>query len=358
MSFSPWMEIDRKALQHNLAVVRKHAAHSRVMAVIKADAYGHGMLPAVAALGEADAFAVARVDESARLCDAGVDKRILVLSGAHDGEELAEASRLGVELVVHHAAQLGLLAKSRLPRPVVVWLKLDTGMNRLGFAPQQVDELLSRLRQLPGVARVAGVLTHLANADDLGDGYTQMQLQRFSAAVAGLGLPLSMANSAGILGWPSSHGDWVRPGIMLYGASPFSAPMKELQPAMTFGSRLISIKMVPAGAPVGYGGIWQAPESMPVGVVAAGYGDGYPREMPSGTPVLLNGRRTPVIGRVSMDTLMVDLRQQPEAQVGDEVILWGRGLPVEVIAAAARTLPYTLFCGIASRVRRRERGER
>jgi len=358
MPFSPWIEIDREALRHNLGVVRKHAAHSRVMAVIKADAYGHGMLPVAAALAEADGFAVARVDEAARLREAGIDKEILVLSGAHDKQELLQASRLGVELIVHHAAQLALLAETGLSRPVAVWLKLDTGMNRLGFPPQQAQELLSRLRNLSGVAKVVGILTHLANADDLGDDYTPLQLQRFSRATAALNLPLSIANSAGILGWSSSHEDWVRPGIMLYGASPFSAPVEELRPAMTFGSRLISVNTVQAGEPIGYGGIWQAPEPMPVGVIAAGYGDGYPREMPAGTPVLLNNQRVPVVGRVSMDTLMVDLRRQPQAQVGDEVVLWGRDLPAETIAAAAQTIPYTLFCGITSRVQRRECEER
>ncbi len=355
MPFSPWIEIDRKALQHNLGVVRKHAPRSRVMAVIKADAYGHGVLPVAAALGGADAFAVARIEEATQLREAGIDKQLLVLSGAHDKQELLQASQLGVDLVVHHATQFALLAETAMPRPVVVWLKLDTGMNRLGFPPQQTEKLLSRLQHLPGVAKVAGFLTHLANADDLGDDFTPLQLQRFSRATAGFNLPLSIANSAGILGWPPSHADWVRPGIMLYGASPFFSPLEELRPAMTFASRLISVKTVQAGEPVGYGGIWQASKSMPVGVVAAGYGDGYPREMPAGTPVLLNNQKVPVVGRVSMDMLMVDLHQQPQARVGDEVVLWGRGLPAETIAAAAETISYTLFCGITSRVQRRER---
>jgi len=166
-------------------------------------------------------------------------------------------------------------------------------------------------------------------------------------------VPLSMANSAGILGWPESHGDWVRPGIMLYGASPFAAPVDALEPVMNFRSRLISVKKVRAGEAVGYGGNWQAPEDMPLGVVAAGYADGYPREIPSGTPVLVNGRIVPLVGRVSMDTLMVDLREQPDARPGDPVVLWGRGLPAETIAAAAGTIPYTLFCGIGGRVRRK-----
>jgi alanine racemase len=353
MPFSPWIEIDHLALQHNLAVVKKHAPQSRVMAVIKANGYGHGVLPVADALADADAFAVARVGEGVELRTAGIEKELLVLAGAHDAPELREASRLGMQLVVQHTAQLTLLEQARLSRPVVVWVKIDTGMNRLGFAPGEIEEVLAQLKRISSIALVAGVLTHLANADDLGDDTTRVQLERFAQATHACDLPLSIANSAGIMGWPSTHADWVRPGIMLYGASPFSALAGELQPVMTFGSRLIAIKTVDAGEPIGYGGLWQTPEPMPVGVVAAGYGDGYPREIATATPVLLNDQRVPVVGRVSMDTLMVDLRGQPQARVGDEVILWGRGLPVETIAAAAETIPYTLFCGIANRVRRR-----
>lgn len=354
MPFSPWIEIDRPALQHNLSVVKKHAPQSRIMAVIKANGYGHGALPVADALAGADAFAVARVGEGAELRAAGIEKQLLVLAGAHDVAELREASRLGMQLVVQHVVQLALLEQTRLPRPVVVWVKLDTGMNRLGFAAWEFKAVLARLKRISSIASVAGVLTHLANADDLGDDATRVQLTRFSQATRACDLPLSIANSAGIMGWPSTHADWVRPGIMLYGASPFSALADELQPVMTFGSRLIAIKTVAAGGPVGYGGLWQTPESMPIGVVAAGYGDGYPREIASGTPVSIDGQSVPIIGRVSMDTLMVDLRGQPQARVGDEVILWGRGLPVEIIAAAAETIPYTLFCGITARVQRRE----
>ncbi len=355
MPLSPWIDIDLEALRHNLAVVSRYAPDSRVAAVIKANAYGHGILPTAKALQEADAFAVARVEEALQLREAGVEKTLLVLAGAHDAAELRQASASGLELVVHHASQIALLAETALSNPVNVWLKLDTGMNRLGFNPSQAEELLSRLGELSSVSGVAGVMTHLANADDLGDDFTRLQLQRFAAATTELGVSRSIANSAGILAWPDSHADWVRPGIMLYGASPFAAPVDALRPVMTFGSRLISIKTIEAGEPVGYGGIWQAPESMPIGVVAAGYGDGYPREMPGGAPVLLNGRRVPLIGRVSMDTLMLDLRSQPQAQVGDQVILWGEGLPAEEIAAAAGTIPYTLFCGITDRVERRLR---
>ena len=353
MSFAPWIEIDTQALKHNLTVVRTHAPGSKVMAVIKANAYGHGVLQAAAALDDADAFAVARIDEALALRAAGIRKNLLVLAGAHSAQELQQAAKLDVQVVIHHHAQLQLLQTTRLELPLRVWLKLDTGMHRLGFPPSETEQLLAQLHEMPNVSSVAGVLTHLANADDLGDDYTRQQLQTFFSATDGAELDRSIANSAAILAWADSHVEWVRPGIMLYGASPFSAAVQELQPVMTFASTLISIKNVSAGAAIGYGGIWTAPEPMPVGVVAVGYGDGYPREMPSGTPLLLNGKPVPLVGRVSMDTLMVDLRQQPQAQVGDEVILWGKALPAETIASAANTIPYTLFCGITDRVTRR-----
>ncbi len=356
MSLSPWIEIDTRALRHNLDVVRRQAPKAKVMAVIKANAYGHGVLPVADALTEADSFAVARVEEGLELRAAGVDKPLLVLAGAHDAHELEAAAQAGLELVVHHSFQLSLLKSAALPTPVGIWLKVDTGMNRLGVTPADAAGLLRALKELPAVAGIRGCLTHLARADDLGDDFTRVQVHRFRDAVADAGLPLSMANSAGILGWPETHGDWVRPGIMLYGASPFAAPVDDLHPVMTFHARLISAKPLRAGESVGYGGTWQAPQDMVLGVVAAGYADGYPREMPSGTPVLVNGRVVPLVGRVSMDTLMVDLREQPDARPGDPVVLWGRGLPAETIATAAGTIPYTLFCGIGGRVGRRVTG--
>ena len=352
MSFVPTIEIDLSALRHNLAVVRRHAPACRVMAVIKADGYGHGLLEVARALEAVDAFAVARVDEGVLLRRGRPGGRIVVLAGAHDAAELEAAADAELEVVVHHPCQLELLRSFSPKRPLRCWLKLDTGMHRLGFPPFECRQRLEELKALPAVAEVAGVLTHLANADDLGDDYTRVQLERFEQATGELVLPRSVANSAAILGWPETHLDWVRPGIMLYGASPFAASREELRPAMTFTARIVSIKEVEKGAPIGYGGDWTAPERMPVAAVAAGYGDGYPREMPSGTPVLLRGRRVPLAGRVSMDTLTLDLRTCPEAQVGDEVVLWGRDLPAEEIARAAGTIPYTLFCGITGRVRR------
>ena len=352
MSFVPTIEIDTRALRHNLEVARRHAPNSRVMAVIKADGYGHGLLEVARALEGADALAVARVDEGVQLRRAQPGRRLVVLAGAHDQAEFQAAAEAGLEVVVHHPHQVELLAGMRLRQPLKCWIKLDTGMHRLGFPPYELRLRLEQLRDLPGVAEVVGVMSHLANADDLGDDYTRVQLARFQDAVQGVALPASLANSAAILGWPDSHADWVRPGIMLYGASPFVSPLEDLQPAMTFRSRLIAVKEVERDAPVGYGGDWTAPEKMSIGVVAAGYGDGYPREVPSGTPVLLAGQRVPIVGRVSMDTLVLDLRAAPTASVGDEVVLWGRGLPAEEIAQAARTIPYALFCGITARVMR------
>ncbi len=352
MSFQPTVTIDRSALRHNLEVVRRHAPGCKVMAVVKADGYGHGLLEVANALASAEALAVARMEEGLLLRREDPERRILVLAGAHDASELEAAASAGLELVVHHPHQLDLLERVSPTGSLRCWLKLDTGMHRLGFPPHECGERLAQLKALPAVAEVAGVMTHLANADDLGDETTRRQVARFEEATADLLLPRSVANSAGILGWPESHYDWVRPGIMLYGASPFAAEREELRSAMTFSARIISVKQVDAGAPIGYGGDWIAPERMPVAAVAVGYGDGYPREMPSGTPVLLRGQRVPLVGRVSMDTITLDLRTLPEAKVGDEVILWGRGLPAEEIAAAVGTIPYTLFCGITRRVRR------
>ena len=352
MSFLPTIEINASALRHNLGVVRRHAPGSRVMAVIKADGYGHGMLEVAHALGDADALAVARVDEGVLLRQHQPSKRLLVLAGAHDRAEMEAAAEAGLEVVIHHPEQIAVLSRAKLVRPLSCWIKLDTGMHRLGFPPYEFRLRLEQLRELPAVAEVAGVLTHLANADDLGGDYTKTQVSRFEVATGESALPRSIANSAGILGWPESHADWVRPGIMLYGASPFVPPRVELEPVMTFRARIISVKEVEKGAPLGYGGDWTAPERMPLGAVAVGYGDGYPRELPSGTPVLLRDRRVPLVGRVSMDTITLDLRGCPEAEVGDEVVLWGRGLPAEEIARAAGTLCYTLFCGITTRVQR------
>ncbi|MES9878853.1 MAG: alanine racemase [Candidatus Sedimenticola sp. 6PFRAG1] len=351
--------IDLSALAHNLRRARRAAPGCRVMAVIKSNGYGHGVLRAARGLSAADAFAVARVSEGIELRRTGIDKQILVLGGALDAEELALASQYRLELMVHHQTQLSLLERHDGSHSVRCWLKVDSGMHRLGFLPEEVEKAWQQLSGLPVVEGDVGMVTHLANADDLSDNTTVSQLERFKPLAEKLGVETSIANSAGTLGWPDAHGDWVRPGIMLYGASPFingSADEDGLRPVMTLESQLIAVKHLPAGSPIGYGGTWRCPEPMLVGVAAVGYGDGYPRHAPSGTPVLVNGSRVPLVGRVSMDMITLDLRSQPDAAVGDTVTLWGEGLPADEVAASAGTIAYELFCGVTQRVSFIEKG--
>jgi alanine racemase len=347
-------QIDLGALRDNLRRVREVVPHGRVMAVIKANAYGHGLVRVARALEGTDAYALACIEEALALRAAGIAGPLVLLGGFNGTEELRLASEQDLEVVVHHAFQLELLERSRVPRPVRAWLKVDTGMHRLGFAPAATRAAWERLQACPGVAGRVGLITHLASADDRDDPLTEAQLHAFRAAVAGIEGEHSIANSAGILGWPATHGNWVRPGIMLFGASPFpqgAAAAEGLRPVMTLTTRLIAINRCCAGERVGYGGTWTCPEDMAVGVAAIGYGDGYPRHAPSGTPVLVNGQRVSLVGRVCMDMILLDLRSAPHAQVGDPVVLWGKGLPVEEVAAHAGTIPYALLCGVTGRVR-------
>ncbi len=354
MSFVPSIEIKSSAYRQNLALVRQLAPHSNIMAVIKSDAYGHGMLAAADALHEADAFAVARTDEGVRLIRHGVNLPVLVLAGAQDADELALARRHQLQLVVQNPEQLELIQAAGSIGDLRCWVKLDTGMNRLGFNSALLPEVLARLNCLDESVRLEGIMTHLADADNLDSRYTPMQLERFQRSMQGqAGMTRSVANSAAIIGWPETRLEWVRPGIMLYGISPFGAPLPGLTPVMTFKARVIALKQVQKGDKVGYGCTWEAPARQTIGVVAVGYGDGYPRRAPQGTPVLIRGRKVPLVGRVSMDTLTLDLSRHPQVQVGDEVILWGDGLPVETIAQAAGTIPYVLTCGITARVQKR-----
>ena len=344
--------INLSALRHNLSIARRHAPDSRIMAIIKANGYGHGSVAVAQALNQADAFGVACLDEAITLREAGVAQPIVLLEGVVHAADLNLVRGYQLELVVHHPVQIGLLEQES-GSAIPVWLKLDTGMHRLGITPPQVTEMLQRLGQLEAVAQPVRLMTHLANADDRQDDTTPQQLERFDSATADLRLETSIANSAGILAWPDTHRDWVRPGIMLYGVSPFvdsSAAEHDLQPVMTLQSELIAVNQQRQGEPIGYGGTYRCPADMPVGVVAIGYGDGYPRHAPSGTPVLVNGQRVPLIGRVSMDMICVDLRDCPKAAIGDPVVLWGAGLPVEEIASLAGTIGYELLCQVTRRV--------
>lgn len=353
MSLAPSVRIDLDALRHNLNAVRHAAPVRKVMAIIKADAYGHGLLPAAQALTDADALGVARLDEAVRLRDAGITAPIVLLEGFQGAAELREAVARDLTLVIHQTEQIDVLAQAALPKAPPCWLKLDTGMHRLGVDLSQAESAYQRLSGL--CAGRPGLMTHLANADDRADPATDEQLARFLPIAAKLHAHTSIANSAGILGFTESHGDWVRPGLMLYGSSPFNQGTGQdlgLRPVMTLSANLIAVRALKAGDAVGYGGVWQCPKAMLIGVVGIGYGDGYPREIALDTPVLVNGKQSRVVGRVSMDMLTVDLSDQAQAKIGDPVILWGAGLAVERVAQAAGTIPYTLLCGIKSRVRR------
>ncbi len=347
--------IDMDALRRNLARVREVAPAQRVIAIIKADGYGHGLCRVASALEQADAFGVACVEEGSLLRAAGVEKRILLLEGFFSAEELSTIAQLGLDLVVHNKEQLRQLLDASLDWPVAVWLKIDTGMHRLGFPPEEAREAWYRLAGSHNVAGPVRAFTHLACADDPSDNRTAQQMACFRDVLEGVDAETSAANSAGILSWPETRGDWVRPGIMLYGVSPFmdgTGADQGLSPVMTLSTALLAVNRCRRGDAVGYGATYVCPEDMPVGVAAIGYGDGYPRHAPAGTPVLLNGRRVPLIGRVSMDMITLDLRDQPDARPGDPVMLWGPGLPVEEIARQAGTLAYELLCGVAPRVER------
>lgn len=345
--------IDTTALLANLQRVSACAPTQRIMGVIKANAYGHGAIPVARVLEpQVDAFAVACIEEALPLREAGITIPIVLLEGFFHVDELPLIAAQQLQIVVHNPTQLEQLLNIRLAKPIKVWLKVDTGMHRLGFALDEIETVYRQLQQCSQIQPPLRLLSHLACADDRQDPTTIVQTQRFMKLINTLKVEASFANSAGILGWPQTHVDWVRPGIMLYGVSPFTdttATAEDLQPVMQLRSVLTSVKYCQPGETVGYGGTWRCPENMPIGVVAIGYADGYPRHAPSGTPVLVNGKRVPLIGRVSMDMITVDLRTQPHAQVGDPVILWGNNLLIEEIAQSAGTIAYELLCNVSKR---------
>ncbi|WP_205289405.1 alanine racemase [Lysobacter sp. TY2-98] len=352
------------ALRHNLGQIRARAPNSRVMAVVKADGYGHGLERVARALAGADAFGVAALSDAERLRAAGISQPILLLSGFDEPSDIERLRALNVWTAVHHVSQLEMLEQAAPGEPLDCWLKLDSGMHRLGFAPDAFHDAHRRLTALRGGTVGAIVLmNHFASSDEFLDSpslgaQTREQMEVFRAVTAGLDGARSLANSAAVLGWPDAHDDWVRPGGALYGISVVDGRTGEdfgLRAAMTLSTRLIAVNRVCKGGRIGYAGTWECPEDMDVGVAAIGYGDGYPRAAPAGTPVLVGSHRTQVIGRVSMDLMTVDLRGVPGARVGDPVTLWGPELPVETIASAARTIGYELTCSITRRVRFLER---
>lgn len=360
MTFGARALIRLDALNQNLRVIRDAAPDAKVMAVVKANAYGHGMLAVAGSLDEADAFAVARVNEAVQLHESGIDKPIVLLSGVLTATELEEAVQRGFEIVVHCSEQIELLEAASAGE-ATVWLKFDSGMNRLGFAPDESNALIDRLRACAAVGELR-LMSHLANADELDNSVTANQFARIRSIVAGFDGAVSIANTPGTIGWSQItnaresfgfHGDhWIRPGLALYGVSPFAEQTGAdlgLKPVMQFEARLIAVKPLREGARVGYKGRYQAQSDSVLGIISAGYGDGYSRHFRTGTPVLINGRRVALIGNVSMDMIAVDLGAGATDRVGDIATLWGPDLPVEEVAPWADAIPYELVCGVMHR---------
>ncbi|OAI14323.1 alanine racemase [Methylomonas lenta] len=359
MTPAAYVQLDLEAVRHNLSQVKRYAPNNKIMAVIKANAYGHGITRVARALDQADGLAVARVDEGVRLRKAGFNQSITVLQGFVCIDELQLMLQHQLDAVIHTSQQIDILQQQTgSASSLSVWLKMDTGMNRLGFKGHDFNAAYNQLLHCTIVKQPINLITHFANADDLLDDKTRRQIDVFNHAIQGYPGQRSIANSAGIIGWPNVISDWVRPGLMLYGCSPFAGKTGAhfgLKPVMSLHSRLIAVKNVAAGETVGYSGTWECPVDTRLGVISIGYGDGYHRHTRCGAPVLVNDLRVPLIGRVSMDMITVDLNSQPTAKPGDPVTLWGNQLPVEEIALHADTIPYTLLCGITQRVQIVER---
>lgn len=342
--------ISASALRHNYGAARRAAPQSRVLAIVKANAYGHGLERAARALKDVDGFGLIEIEGAVRLRESGFPREILLLEGFFEASELPVLAASRIATAVHNDEQLRML-HSKPPKPGLdIYLKINTGMNRLGFVPAQVRGALDRLQE-SGAAKSITLMTHFATADTAG-GITEA-MRRFEAATQGLTFPRSVANSAAIFAHPECHAGTVREGICLYGATPFSDRSAEslgLLPAMTLTSQLIAVRDLAADDTVGYGSTFKADRAMRLGIVACGYADGYPRQAPSGTPIVVGGARTRTVGRVSMDMITVDLSPVPNARVGTPVTLWGEGLPIDEVANPAGTVGYELMCGLAPRV--------
>ena len=353
MSRPSFALIDTQAFVANDRHAKSLALGARAVAVIKANGYGHGAVTLGRALAaEADAFAVASCEEALELRESGIDNPILLLEGPFEPGEIEDAVQHRLMLVVHSHKQVDWLLSGQPARPLDVWLKVDTGMHRLGFEPRELANVHARLSASPNIGQIT-LMSHFARADETDSPATRHQIQRFRETSRGIDAPVSLANSATILAWPEAHADWVRPGIMLYGSSPFESanPAAEaLQPVMRLESELIAIHELSAGDSIGYGARYTCDKPTRAGVVAMGYADGYPRHAPDGTPVAVNGQRTRLIGRVSMDMLTVDLSDQPEAKIGDPVQLWGDLVSANEVARLSATISYELFTGITRRV--------
>jgi alanine racemase len=348
--------VDLAALRHNLDVARRHAGRRQVWAVVKSNAYGHGLERALRAFGAADGLALLDLEEAARARAAGWRKPILLLEGFFSPEDLGIVSGLNLTTVVHHQAQIEMLAAFRAQAPIDVYLKVDTGMNRLGFTPSSAPAALQALGAAPA-ARVISLLTHFANADrtesNAGPVSVAGQLRDFARACTGWSGASSLANSAALFLHPQVGGNSVRPGIALYGATPAAgrpAASFDLRPAMSLQAAVLSVQQVAAADTVGYGSRWRASRASRIGVLACGYADGYPRVAPDGTPVWVGGQRVPLVGRVSMDMITVDLTEAPQVDFGAVAELWGQHIAVDEVAEASGTVGYELLCALARRV--------
>ncbi|QXH94821.1 alanine racemase [Pseudomonas ogarae] len=340
--------IDLQALRHNYQLARE-VTGAKALAVIKADAYGHGAVRCAEALQDtADGFAVACIEEALELRAAGIRGPVLLLEGFFEASELPLIVEHDFWCVVHSLWQLEAIEQAALSQPITVWLKLDSGMHRVGLHPTDYQAAYRRLLASGKVAKIV-LMSHFARADELHDPSSTEQLAIFDKARQGLVAQISLRNSPAVLGWPQIPSDWVRPGIMLYGATPFDEPnavASRLQPVMTLESKIICVRELPAGEPVGYGARFVTTQPTRVGVVAMGYADGYPRQAPTGTPVLVDGQRSQLVGRVSMDMLCVDLTDIPQAGIGSTVELWGKNILASDVAKAADTIPYQIFCNL------------
>ena len=349
--------INLSHLKNNLASIRKIASHSKIMAVVKADAYGHGALKICQHLADADAFSVACVNEALELRESGSEKPILALQGFNTVKELQLAVTHKVQVAIHQVEQLKIL-QSISPAPVLdVYIKLDTGMHRLGFDPSQFKQIAVEINSALSPASNVSVMTHLACADEVNSSATQQQLDLFDQALSGQQYSQSIANSAGILAWPQSHRDWVRPGLMLYGVNPLTADIGnashvDLHPVMRFCAPVISIKKCKQGERIGYGGEYCCSRDMVIGIVAVGYADGYPWHLSRAPELSIRGKRAPIVGCVSMDMITVDL-SSVDAQVGDEAELWGNDISVTKVAKDAETISYELLCAAGNAVHRK-----
>lgn len=356
MSF-PVATINLAAVRHNFSRVRQLAPDSKIMSVIKADAYGHGDEAVARVLADSDAYAVARLEEGISLRRQGIDKPVVLLEGVNTEAAFIEAARYQLSPVIHLHSQIELLQRIELPEPLQFnWLMIDSGMHRLGIRPEQAQAALTALQRCTNLEGEIGLMSHFANSDLVGDERNQRQLDAMLGLREQTGLPVCLANSAAVMTYPESQLDWVRPGLMLYGVSPFEDKTGielGLEPAMQLKTRLIAVYDIHAGEEVGYGGDWLATGPARIGVASIGYGDGYNRQFSNNAEVLLRGQKAPVVGRVSMDTICLDLTGCDQVTIGDEVVLWGRPeLPVENLARRANTIPYELVTVISKRVQR------